>query len=80
MNRIMARRLSCEWCISGFSLSLFNAYGYPTFFMGPRFHIIDAFFILSSLLVYFLVLDSGLGCYYCLSWRGRVLNYLVLGV
>lgn len=41
--------------------------------MGPRFHIIDAFFILSSLLVYFLVLDSGLGCYYCLSWRGRVL-------
>lgn len=35
MDRIMARRLSCEWCISGFSLSLFNAYGYPTFY-GPK--------------------------------------------
>lgn len=72
----MARRLSREWCISAFSLSLFSAYGYPTFH-GPKISHYDALLSLFSpgLL---LILDSGLWCYYCLSWRGRVLNCLVL--
>lgn len=71
----MARRLSSEWCISGFSPALFNVYGYPTFHGLNSSSYYDS---LPSLLVDFSLLIRVLGI--ITARRGAVLFLLSIDV